>query len=149
MIRTEDTLDAKLHKRWSSGSTRTVHTKSTTQSIGYPTPSPPPSTPLYQHADHRHQCDETLSLQSPRKTTANMAYTVLTLFVLASLGWVIKHIRFCLSFPSAPGPASARWSKLWYIWKIWQGDFEQYDIRAHRGGGNIVPSSSVAISSDY
>jgi len=69
-----------------------------------------------------------------------MSYTVLTLFVLAGLVWIVKHIRFCSSFPSVPGPASARWSKIWYLAKIWQGNFERYDIDAHCGGGN---SSSV------
>jgi hypothetical protein len=64
-----------------------------------------------------------------------MSYTVLTLFALVYLAWLIKHIRFCLSFPSAPGPASARWSKLWYLAKIWQGNFEISDIDAHCGGG--------------
>ena len=64
-----------------------------------------------------------------------MSYTVLTLFALASLGLIIQHIRSCLSFPSVPGPASAKWSKIWYLARIWRGDFEKYDIDAHCGGG--------------
>lgn len=64
-----------------------------------------------------------------------MSYTVLTLFVLVSLGLIVKHIRSCLSFPSASGPASVKWSKIWYLVRIWRGDFEKYDIDAHCGGG--------------
>jgi hypothetical protein len=78
---------------------------------------------------------------------ANMSYTVLTLFALVSLGWIIKHIRFCMSFPSVPGSASAKWSKIWYLSRIWRGDFEKYDIDAHRGGGNLFPCATISICS--
>ena len=67
-----------------------------------------------------------------------MTYTVLALFALVSLGLIVKHIRFCLSFPSVPGPASAKWSKTWYLFRIWRGDFEKYDIDAHCGGGTCL-----------
>jgi len=67
-----------------------------------------------------------------------MSHTILTLFVLVSLGLIVKHIRFCLSFPSVPGPASAKWSKIWYLVRIWRGDFEKYDIDAHCGGGTYL-----------
>jgi hypothetical protein len=64
-----------------------------------------------------------------------MSYTVQTLFALISLGLIVKHIHFCLSFPKISGPASAKWSKIWYLARLWHGDFEQFDIDAHRGGG--------------
>jgi hypothetical protein len=67
-----------------------------------------------------------------------MSYTVLTLFALVSLGLIVKHIRFCLSFPSVPGPTSAKWSKIWYLTRIWRGDFEKYDVDAHCGGGTCL-----------
>ena len=67
-----------------------------------------------------------------------MLYTVLPLFALISLGWIVKYIRFCQSFPPALGAPLARWSKIWYLLKIWQGNFEQYDIDAHCGGGNSL-----------
>jgi hypothetical protein len=67
-----------------------------------------------------------------------MSYTVPTIFALVCLGLIVKHIRFCLSFPSIAGPASAKWSKIWYLARIWQGDFEQYDIEAHCGGGTCL-----------
>lgn len=70
-----------------------------------------------------------------------MSYTLLTAFVLVSTVWIVNHIRFCLSFPSAPGPVSGRWGKLWYLRKIWQGKFEQFDIEAHDGGGEYFPPS--------
>jgi len=70
-----------------------------------------------------------------------MSYTIPTLLFLTFFYLVIKHLRFCFSFPSIPGtPASAKWFKLWYLTKTWQGNFEKYDMEAHCGGGTSIPS---------
>ncbi|KAF4924395.1 Pisatin demethylase [Colletotrichum viniferum] len=53
---------------------------------------------------------------------------------LLAVSWLLNHTRSCLSLPDAYGPALARWSDAWYIWKIWQGKYEAYGIEAHRNG---------------
>ncbi|EQB54556.1 cytochrome P450 [Colletotrichum gloeosporioides Cg-14] len=73
---------------------------------------------------------------------AKIAMSYLMLFgslALLATSWLLSHIRSCLSLPGAYGPALARWTDAWYIWKIWQGKYEAYDIEAHRSGSrNIV-----------
>ncbi|KAF9871030.1 cytochrome P450 [Colletotrichum karsti] len=69
---------------------------------------------------------------------------MMSLFVLYSFlallasGWLFRHIRSCLPAPEAYGPAFARWTGVWYIWKIWQGNYEVYDIEAHKNGSRKV-----------
>ncbi|KAF4840321.1 Pisatin demethylase [Colletotrichum siamense] len=57
---------------------------------------------------------------------------------LLAVSWLLNHIRSCLSLPGAYGSALARWSDAWYIWKIWQGKYEAYDIEAHRNGSRKI-----------
>ncbi|KAH0438060.1 cytochrome P450 [Colletotrichum camelliae] len=70
-----------------------------------------------------------------------MAMSLLVLFgslTLLATSWLLNHIRSCLSLPGAYGPALARWTDAWYIWKIWQGKYEAYDIESHRNGSRKI-----------
>ncbi|KAK1519518.1 uncharacterized protein CCOS01_11169 [Colletotrichum costaricense] len=72
------------------------------------------------------------------------AKTVMSLLVLfgsltlLAISWLLSHILACLSLPGAYGPALARWTDAWYIWKIWQGKYEAYDIEAHENGSRKI-----------
>ncbi|KAK1499348.1 hypothetical protein CCUS01_00072 [Colletotrichum cuscutae] len=57
---------------------------------------------------------------------------------LLAISWLLSHILACLSLPGAYGPALARWTDAWYIWKIWQGKYEVYDIEAHENGSRKI-----------
>ncbi|KAF7128513.1 hypothetical protein CNMCM5793_003301 [Aspergillus hiratsukae] len=41
-------------------------------------------------------------------------------------------------YPSAPGPRWAKYSRIWYFWKVWEGEFERENIRLHKKYGAIV-----------
>jgi hypothetical protein len=138
--------DAETHWTWYVGcSTFLVSVSSRQPSFGHPTPAE-----VYRMDRSDCRCKirnnpRILPLVS-NTTFAAMLHTGLTLLVLAGLGWIVKHIRFCQSFPPAPGPPSARWSKIWYLLRIWQGNFEQYDIDAHCGGSNPLPYPVLSTS---
>ncbi|KXH44933.1 hypothetical protein CNYM01_07071 [Colletotrichum nymphaeae SA-01] len=72
---------------------------------------------------------------------AKIVMSLLVLFgslALLAIGWLLSHILACLSLPGAYGPALARWTDAWYIWKIWQSKYEAYDIEAHNNGSRKV-----------
>ncbi|KAK1497076.1 hypothetical protein CTAM01_08088 [Colletotrichum tamarilloi] len=72
---------------------------------------------------------------------AKTAMSLLVLFgslTLLAISWLLSHILACLSLPGAYGPALARWTDAWYIWKIWQGKYEAYDIEAHENGSRKI-----------
>ncbi len=54
--------------------------------------------------------------------------------VLAAL-YLFQHVRSLQGLPTAPGYSLARRSHMWYLWKVWQGHFETYNIQAHRSEG--------------
>ncbi|KAI3544661.1 hypothetical protein CSPX01_05460 [Colletotrichum filicis] len=71
---------------------------------------------------------------------AKTAMSLLVLFgslTLLAISWLLSHILACLSLPGAYGPALA-WTDAWYIWKIWQGKYEAYDIEAHENGSRKI-----------
>jgi hypothetical protein len=35
-----------------------------------------------------------------------------------------------------PGPFAARFSDVWYLWRVWKGHFEVDNIELHRKHGN-------------
>lgn len=39
---------------------------------------------------------------------------------------------------SIPGPFTARFTRLWYFWKVWLGNFEETNIELHKEYGPIV-----------
>ncbi|CAK3813726.1 cytochrome P450 pisatin demethylase [Lecanosticta acicola] len=65
-------------------------------------------------------------------------YIVSAALVLWVIVGVVRYVVRCLSFPSAPGSPWARWTKIWYIQKVWQGHFEEWDIKTHDSGARKV-----------
>ncbi|KAK0378184.1 hypothetical protein CLIM01_04429 [Colletotrichum limetticola] len=96
----------------------------------------------------RHGFNPAFILSSTRDfnypTATYHARTVMSLLVLfgsltlLAISWLLSHILACLSLPGAYGPALARWTDAWYIWKIWQGKYEAYDIEAHENGSRKI-----------
>jgi hypothetical protein len=43
---------------------------------------------------------------------------------------------------SIPGPLLARFSKLWYLWRVYHGHFEQDNIELHRKYGKEPPRAT-------
>lgn len=67
------------------------------------------------------------------------------MFLLTLLGGVILlrigYTGFCTwrsPLRSIPGPFTARFTKLWYFWRLWLGNFEQDNINLHRKYGPII-----------
>lgn len=55
------------------------------------------------------------------------------LYVLFSLVlWLIDPLR------SVPGPLLARFTRLWYLYKIYKGNFERTNINLHKKYGPVV-----------
>jgi hypothetical protein len=41
-------------------------------------------------------------------------------------------------YPSIPGPRWAKYSRVWYFWKVWEGKFEQENIQLHKKYGKLI-----------
>ncbi|EXJ63764.1 hypothetical protein A1O7_00099 [Cladophialophora yegresii CBS 114405] len=54
--------------------------------------------------------------------------------------WLIYQFVVVLRDPlrSVPGPFLARFTRLWYLRKVWQGDFEKTNVALHKKYGPIV-----------
>ena len=76
-------------------------------------------------------------------TLLKVALPLLILVAAVLAGLVVSAITDA-STPEAPGPVLARFSRLWYAWKVWKGDFELCDIDLHRRYGelSLAPTSS-------
>lgn len=54
------------------------------------------------------------------------------------------YILFCLvlwfidPLRSVPGPLLARFTRLWYLYKIYKGNFERTNINLHKKYGSVV-----------
>jgi cytochrome P450 len=48
--------------------------------------------------------------------------------------WVLSQIYADLTSPlrDVPGPFLARYTRLWYFWSVWQGDFHHVNIALHK-----------------
>lgn len=46
--------------------------------------------------------------------------------------WLIDPLR------SVPGPLLARFTRLWYLYKIYKGDFERTNVNLHKKYGPVV-----------
>lgn len=42
---------------------------------------------------------------------------------------------------SIPGPFLARFTRLWYLYRVWKGDFEKVNIELHRKYGTSTNTS--------
>ncbi|KAF4535861.1 Cytochrome P450 [Lasiodiplodia theobromae] len=66
----------------------------------------------------------------------------LALVVIACVAVVLcvrSFIRALFSpLRSVPGPFLARFTRLWYLWKVWRGDFQKTNIELHRKYGPVV-----------
>lgn len=67
----------------------------------------------------------------------------LPLGIILPLGaglYVLFSVALCLIDPlrSVPGPFLARFTRLWYLYKIYKGDFEKTNIGLHEKYGPVV-----------
>ena len=69
-------------------------------------------------------------------TLLKAALPLLVLVIAVLSGVVVSAITYA-STPKVPGPILARFSRLWYAWKVWKGDFELCDIDLHRRYGKF------------
>jgi len=49
---------------------------------------------------------------------------------------------------NVPGPASTRFTDLWYLWRVRRGGFEQDNIELHRKHGELDPAGLFLICPD-
>jgi hypothetical protein len=70
---------------------------------------------------------------------------VIAVVVLLLLFRLIHSVYSCLTSPlrSIPGPFLARFTKLWYLWRVYNGHFEQENIALHRKYGEEAGHSNV------
>lgn len=61
---------------------------------------------------------------------------VLALFATVFILLVIKPLF--LPLQTIPGPFLARFSRLWYLSKVWRGDFEKTNRRLHERYGTAI-----------
>lgn len=47
---------------------------------------------------------------------------------------------------SVPGPFLARFSRLWYLYKLWEGNFEKVNIELHRKYGTWFGSTIIHVT---
>jgi hypothetical protein len=54
--------------------------------------------------------------------------------------WLIYQSFVLLRDPlrSVPGPFLARFTRLWYLRKVWRGDFEKTNIALHKKYGSVA-----------
>ncbi|ETI27659.1 hypothetical protein G647_00108 [Cladophialophora carrionii CBS 160.54] len=54
--------------------------------------------------------------------------------------WLVHQFVVLLGDPlrSVPGPFLARFTRLWYLRKVWRGDFEKTNLALHKRYGSIV-----------
>jgi len=62
---------------------------------------------------------------------------VLLLATAAGFVWLARSFIQWLRYPAAPGPAIAAYTNYWYIWKVWQGKFEDWNIKQHAQHGKL------------
>lgn len=52
--------------------------------------------------------------------------------------FLLRQFLFIRKYPAAPGPSLAVFSRTWYLWKVWQGHFETWNIKQHAIHGKIL-----------
>jgi len=75
-----------------------------------------------------------------------MSFTlIIGVVALLLLFHLIHSVYSCLTSPlrSIPGPFLARFTKLWYLWRVYNGHFEQENITLHRKYGEEAGHSNV------
>lgn len=63
--------------------------------------------------------------------------SIAPILVIVAVGsiWLVKRIVDWRRFPAAPGPAIAAYTHYWYLWKVWQGKFEEWNTLQHAQHG--------------
>lgn len=64
------------------------------------------------------------------------------LYFLASLcvtALLIRRLYKFRHYPDAPGPTPAKYSRWWYLEKVYDGKFEQWDVDQHARLGMHTP----------
>jgi len=77
-----------------------------------------------------------LHMSTSRFVTMN-SYLILLLSTAAGCVWLARSFIQWLRYPAAPGPAIAAYTNYWYIWKVWQGKFEDWNIKQHAQHGKL------------
>lgn len=77
-----------------------------------------------------------LHMDTSRFDTMN-PHVLLLLATAVSCVWLVKTFIQWLRYPAAPGPAIAAYTNYWYIWKVWQGKFEDWNIKQHAQHGKF------------
>lgn len=74
-----------------------------------------------------------------------MFFTLVIAVVALLLFRLIHSVYSCLTSPlhSIPGPFIARFTKLWYLWRVYNGHFEQENIELHRKYGEEAGHTNV------
>jgi hypothetical protein len=74
----------------------------------------------------------------------------------AVLGWAVAvALAARILFPclrtiflplrNVPGPIAARFTDLWYLWRVRKGSFEHDNIELHKKYGKLYPPISVPV----
>jgi hypothetical protein len=73
---------------------------------------------------------------------STLAIAVIALLLLFRL---IHSVYSCLTSPlrSIHGPFLARFTKLWYLWRVYNGHFEQENIALHHKYGEEASHSNL------
>ncbi|PIA92186.1 Benzoate 4-monooxygenase [Cercospora beticola] len=69
----------------------------------------------------------------PLQTLSYLPWVVL----LGSIGWVL-YVRFLHPLAGVPGPLLPSLTRLWYVWKIREGSFDEVNRDLHRKYGRLV-----------
>lgn len=62
-------------------------------------------------------------------------------FVVILASHILRPVREAVTSPSLlsiPGPFLARFTRLWYFTRVWNGDFEKENLALHAKYGSIV-----------
>tara|TARA_R110002060_G_scaffold24251_4_gene32946 strand:- start:943 stop:1272 length:330 start_codon:yes stop_codon:yes gene_type:complete len=66
--------------------------------------------------------------------------SILNVFLLATIFVFLRALCSYIFDPlrAVPGPFLARFTRLWYLYKIYQGHFEKVNIKLHERYGPVV-----------
>jgi hypothetical protein len=81
-----------------------------------------------------------------RTSAVNISLTETVLGVVAI--WLMYALVVSLFSPlrKVPGPFWARFSRAWYLRKVWQGDFEKTNLKLHEKYGKRQWTQSTSTS---
>ena len=62
-------------------------------------------------------------------------------FIFIITTHIVRLVKEVVTNPSSlsiPGPLLARFTRLWYLYRVWKGDFEKHNLELHEKYGPIV-----------